>query len=146
MQFKKAIVFAWLCLAALPYAEAKTPVQTRPEARALAESVMKLVVADKISEAFGLLEPHWRLPENEIATVVQKTVAMRNTVADRFGPSVGYSFIKEESVGDLLVRYTFVEKRANTPLRWAFVFYQIDGKWWVNSANWDDNVSALFGQ
>jgi hypothetical protein len=146
MHLNRAFVLALLVLLARPSAAAPAAIQTKQDTRALAESVMKLVVADKIDAAFGLLQPHWRLPANEIDTVVTKTVAMRNTVSDRFGPTVGYSFVREESVGDFLVRYTYVERRTNIPLRWVFVFYQVEGKWWVNGATWDDSVSTLFGQ
>jgi hypothetical protein len=119
---------------------------TPAEARALAESAMKLIVADKINEAFDLLKAQWPLPANEIDTVVLKTVQQRNLAQPRFGKSLGYVLIKEEKVTDLAIRYTFAEKREQHVLRWQYTFYKPGAVWKVNSVTWDDNMGALFTQ
>jgi len=107
---------------------------------------MKLVAADKIDDAFGMLKACWPLAANELDTLVLKTVAMRNTVGDRYGPTTGYAFVREDAVGDFLVRYTYVEKRKKHPLRWTFILYHGTNEWTVDGASWGDHVSELFSQ
>jgi hypothetical protein len=144
MSLTRSLAFSTVVLVALPCIADPTPLHGKADARALTDAVMQLVAADKIDEALGKLRPHWRIPSNEIDTVVMKTITMRNTVGDRYGHTVGHAFVREDDVGDFLVRYTYVEKRVNHPLRWTFIFYRATDEWWVDSAAWDDNVSALF--
>jgi hypothetical protein len=123
-------------------ADLSTPADTR----ALAEAAMKLIVVDKINEAFDLLKAQWPVPSNEIDTLVLKTIQQRNLAQPRFGKTLGYAFIKEEKVTDFALRYTFAEKRELHALRWQFTFYKPAVVWKVNSVTWDDNMGALFTQ
>ena len=144
MPFTKLLGPTLALLLALPCNAATAPLQTKQDAHALAESVMKLVAADKIDDAFGLLKPYWPMASSELDMLVMKTVTLRNTVGDRFGPTLGYAFVREDAVGDFLVRYTYVEKRSKHPLRWTFTFYRGASQWTVDAASWDDKVSELF--
>jgi len=114
------------------------------DARALADSTMALVVAEKIDDAFALLKPHWPLPGNEIDTLVLKTIQQRNVMEPRFGKSLGYVFVREDRIADVAVRYTYLEKRERTALRWRFDFYKPDNEWVLNTIKWDDNFIELF--
>src|ERR1700730_11053239 len=146
MPLTKLLTWGFALFVALPCIADPSPLQSKPDVRALAESVMKLVAANKIDDAFGKLKPYWPLPPNEVDTLILKTISMRNTVGDRFGPTTGYAFVREDAVGDFLVRYTYVEKRQKHPLRWTFIFYRAANNWTVDGASWDDNVSLLFSQ
>lgn len=114
------------------------------DARALAESVMGLVVADKINAAFERLKPHWPIPGPEIDSVALHSITERHTAANRFGPTVGWVLVREDKVSDFLIRYTYVEKREHQALRWIFYFYKARDSWTVSSVNWDDNIEGLF--
>ena len=140
-----AVLMTIPCLANPPAAKVQA-LKTTDDARNLTESVMKLVVADKIDDAFALLKPYWQLPASELDTVVMKTIAMRNTVADRFGRPTAYALVREEPVGDFLVRYIYVEKRERHPLYWMFVLYRPADQWTVDGASWNDNVLAFFSK
>ena len=144
MPLRKSLAFAVIVLASLPSLAEPPPLSSTADTRALTEAVMQLVAADKISDAMEKLKPYWRLPPNEIDTLVMKTISMRNTIADRYGRTLGYAFVRESDVGDYLVRYTYVERRENHPLRWTFVFYRASDKWWMDGASWDDKVAELF--
>ncbi len=114
------------------------------DARALAESVMGLLVADKISAAFERLKPHWPIPGPEIDSVALNLITERRTAANRFGPTVGWVLVREDKVSDFLIRYTYVEKREHQALRWIFYFYKAHDSWTVSGVNWDDNIESLF--
>jgi len=146
MPLTKVLGLAFAFLLALPCMAAPPALQTKQDARALTESVMKLVAVDKIDDAFQVLKPYWHLGPGELETSVMKTVSLRNTIADRFGPTTGYAFVREDALGDFLLRYIYVEKRKNHPLRWTFIFYRGESDWAVDAASWDDNVTQLFPQ
>jgi len=144
LSLAKSLAFAAFVLTALPCLAEPPPLSSKADTRALTEAVMQLVVDDKISDAMEKLKPYWRLPPNEIDTLVLKTISMRNTIADRYGRTFGYALVRENDVGDYLVRYTYVERRENHPLRWTFIFYRASDRWWMDAAAWDDKVSELF--
>ena len=70
------------------------PVTSETDTRALTEAVMYLIAADKISDAMHKLKAYWRLPPNEIDTLVMKTISLRNTSGDRDGRTLGYAFVR----------------------------------------------------
>lgn len=144
MYLPRSLAFAAVVLVALPCLAETPPLNSKTDTHALTEAVMQLVAADKISDAMDKLKAYWRLPPSEIDTLVLKTISLRNTIGDRYGRTLGYAFVRENDVGDYLVRYTYVERRENHPLRWTFIFYRAADKWWVDSMSWDDKVSELF--
>jgi hypothetical protein len=119
---------------------------TSPEsARKALDSVMTLVAKDDIVGAFKQLEDYSLLPTKELEELARKTIAQRKQVAPRFGRILGIQFVKEERVGDFLLRYTYVEKREMHAMRWRFVLYRPGTTWNVNSVVWDDNLQELIG-
>ncbi len=144
MLLARSLGFAAVVLVGLPCFAEPPPLNGKADTRALTEAAMQLVAADKISEAMDKLKPYWRLPPNEIDTLVLKTITLRNTIGDRYGRTLGFAFVREDDVGDYLIRYTYVERRENHPLRWTFIFYRATDKWWMDGASWDDKVSELF--
>ncbi|HUI62191.1 MAG TPA: hypothetical protein VLX90_18340 [Steroidobacteraceae bacterium] len=118
--------------------------KTPQDARALADSVMGLVLANKIDAAFAKLKPYWPVPGAEIDSLALKSISARDSAAARYGPTIGWVFIREEKVSDFLIRDTYVEKREHHALRWLFYFYKPNSSWLVNSVTWDDNIQDLF--
>src|SRR6185295_3254081 len=45
------------------------PLESPADTRALADAFMKLVVQDKISDAFELIRPQWPIPQSELNTL-----------------------------------------------------------------------------
>jgi len=122
------------------------PLESPADTRALADAFMKLVVQDKISDAFELIRPQWPIPQSELNTLAEKTEQQRKTIASRFGDVLGSAFVREEKVSDFLVRYTYVEKRDVHMIRWIFIFYRPGPVWKVNAIKWDDDSGALFNR
>jgi len=117
---------------------------SQEEARALAESAMKLIAKDNIAEAFALLRPYVPMPESEYSVLRDKTIEQRKLLAPRFGKTLGYVFVSERKLSDFAVKYVFVEKRASHIVRWQFIFYKPLGVWKLDTFLWDDQFAALF--
>lgn len=112
--------------------------------RDLTVAVMNLVAAGDDRGAFELLRSNLPIPKGEFNSVRDKSIEQRRAVAERFGKTLGYKFVREERVSDFLIRLTYVEKRANHFLRWQFTFYRPQSEWRLNSFIWDDNAEGLF--
>ncbi len=97
-----------------------------------------------MTEAFDKLKQHWVLPAAEIDGIALKSVALRDTAAERFGKPLGFALVREDKVGDYIIRYTYAEKRENHVLHWVFYFYRPKSGWVVNSVTWDDQIQGLF--
>ena len=137
--------FCSLLLALGTAQQSPSTLRTEEDARALTEAAMQQVVAGEYQAAFEILRPHWPLPMGEFDTLLQTTMTQRSTIAPRFGSSLGYELVRSETVGDSLLRFTYIEKTERHVLRWLFRFYKPEDVWIINSLEWDDEVEALFG-
>jgi len=98
-----AAVFAFAIIVACKAANSESAATVDP-ARAT-DAFMKLIVADKVDEAFKTLRANWPMPSNELDTLTMQTVQQRNLAAPRFGKPLGYTLIREEKLSDFAVRY-----------------------------------------
>lgn len=117
---------------------------TLEAARNTVDDAMALVVEGDLSAAFAKFRNYWPMPAGEIDTILEKTIDQRRRLALRFGKPLSYEMVKEQKVGESLVRYVYVEKCERTAIRWTFVVYKSRDTWSFNSVAWDDNLLALF--
>ena len=108
------------------------------------QQLMDQIGADQLDTAFGELKNHWPMAEGELDTLLEHTKKQRELANARFGSPLGSEFVKVESVGNSLIRYTFLERFKYHALRWQFAFYHSDDRWVVNSVYWDDRISDLY--
>jgi hypothetical protein len=134
------------CLLGVVAAAQETTLTTEQDARALAEATLERVIAGEYQAAFDDLRPVWPFSQGELDALLSTTVNQRATVAERFGESLGYAFVRRETLGGSLLRLTYMELTERHALRWAFLFYKPDNTWTLNSVIWDDDVDALFGE
>jgi hypothetical protein len=120
------------------------PLGTEEEARALAEAVMQEIVAGEYQAAIEKLKPYWPFPEAELDELIATTVDQRSRLEPRFGTSLGHKLVQRETVGDALLRLTYLERTDRQVLRWLFLFYRPTDTWILNSISWDDDVEPLF--
>ena len=50
----------------------------------------------------------------------------------------------EKKVGEIGIRYVYIENRANHIIRWQFVFYKPVDTWKLNAFLWDDEIAKIF--
>ena len=134
------------CLLGVVAAAQDTTLTTEQDARALAEATLERIIVGEYQAAFADLRPVWPLSSSELDTLLSTTVNQRATVAERFGQSLGYAFVRRESLAGSLLRLTYVELTERHALRWVFLFYKPGDTWTLNSVEWDDDVDALFGE
>ena len=115
-----------------------------PEPRQISEEAMKFVVDNDINRLFELLARHMPMKSAELDGIRTKMVDARKPLADRVGKSLGYTFISECRRSDILVRYTYAEKREKSVVRWQFIFYKPRTTWILTYFFMDEDLNSLF--
>lgn len=62
----------------------------------------------------------------------------------RFGKTLGSEFVSEKIVGKSLLQIIHIQKCEKHVIRWQFIFYNPNGKWVLNTFNFNDNIQSLF--
>ena len=122
-----------------------TPHNVLPaEPRQLGDDAMKFVAAEDMKGLFAFIAVHMPLDREAIDKLRDTSIEQRKKVSAALGKPLGFAFIRECRLADVLVRIVYVEKREKNVLRWQFVFYKARNSWTMSSFNWDENQNELF--
>ena len=114
------------------------------ETQALSEEVTANFKDFEFSKAFNGLRKYWPLPDNEIDNIEQQSLKYLNLIKDRFGKTLRYKKIKNETISDIAVRETYLIQFEYTAVRVIFTYYKNDNGWLVNAFKWDDQFTQEF--
>ena len=90
------------------------------------------------------MKPFLIIPESEFNVMMEKTKMQLPAIQMRFGKTIGSEFIKEKLVGYSLLQIVQIQKFEKHILRWDFIFYSPDGKWILNTFNFNDQIQSMF--
>lgn len=65
-------------------------------------------------------------------------------LAQRFGKTIGFEFIREERAGENLIHIVQICRYEKHMTRWNFYFYRGASGWVLNTFNFDDHIKAVF--
>jgi len=117
---------------------------TPAELKTLSETVAQLFVDNEVSEAFSAIAPYWPLPENEFDALETKTLKYMNIFDETYGASIGYVKVRDEKIGDIAMRQTYLVRYSYTAIRLIFTYYLSDNGWLVNAFKWDSDFAEEF--
>lgn len=140
-----SLILAPCALVAMEQAQI-SKLATESDLKQLVEKVMNKFVSENYKGGFDLLSPHWKMPSNEIDTLLMQTITQRSAVKPRYGASLGHEFVSKSQVGSSFIRFVYIEKLQNTALRYTFVFYRPKDSWEFQAMLWDDKINLLFGE
>jgi hypothetical protein len=115
-----------------------------PEPRQISDEAMASVAADDMKGLFKVIARHMPMKPDELDAIRVKMVDMREALPGKVGKVLGYAFISECRKSDILVRYTYVEKREKSVVRWQFLFYKPRSTWQMLFFYMDEDLGALF--
>ena len=110
----------------------------------LSSQFMNKVANREVKEGFELIRPYFPIPHEELDELINQTQTQLWSSPPTLGTVKDYNFIREETVENILVRYTFVIRHEFTVTRWIFIYYQPETGWLLTSMNWDDQLEKLF--
>ena len=109
----------------------------------ICEEFMSHFGRGELDEAFDLLDQHVPWPKPEMKALRDQTKAQIQTIGPRFGRFRGHEKIRSEPIGSFLVRFLYLAKLENQPLRCTFLFYRADDRWKLIMFTWDDKASLI---
>ena len=90
------------------------------------------------------MKPYLVIPESEFNVMLEQAKLQLPAIQGRFGKIVGIEFISEKMVGKSLLQMVQIQKFEKHIMRWRFIFYDPEGKWVLNTFNYDDKIRSLF--
>lgn len=123
---------------------ASPSVKAVAEPRQISEEAMALVAADDMKGLFKVIALHMPMKTEELDAIRTKMLDTRKTLSSRVGKILGYAFIAECRKSDILVRYTYIEKREKSVVRWQFLYYKPRNTWLMTFFYMDEDLNSLF--
>lgn len=116
------------------------------EARKLTDRVMAKVGEGDVVGGIRLAQPYLIIPPAEFEVMIDQLRMQEPVMAQRFGKTIGHEFLREEKVGENLLRIVQLHRFDKHAMRWSFYFYRGSSGWVLNTFKTDDDVAQLFGR
>lgn len=110
----------------------------------LSDEIMQKASAGDYKAAFALAEPYVVIPKSELDALLGKVELQSPMLIGRFGKSVGYELLRNDTAGGSLIRVAYLHKFEKHGLIWRFIFYRKDSGWVLNTFNYVDDISVAF--
>lgn len=118
--------------------------ETADAAVALSDRMMQRVAAGQVPEAFGLGSPHAILTKAKVDEFIAKVTQQQPSWETRFGKSIGYELLRNDTVGDSLLRTVFLQRFDKHAIVWVFVWYRGSPGWILNHFSYAEDSTVLF--
>lgn len=103
--FQILVILFFLC----SFAQAET-VKDTDEARRLTDRVMAMVGKGDIESGIRMTKQFLIIPAAEFDVMLDQLKMQQPAMTQRFGRSIGYEFIREDKVGESLLRIIYVHR------------------------------------
>ena len=133
-----------LFVALLPGIVKAETLPTLAAAKEVTNKAMTMIAGNDLEGGLKLLKPYLVIPPAEFDVMLGQATMQLPAMGQRFGNSVGKEFIREDKVGESLVRFIFIQKFEKTVTRWLFFYYKSPSGWVLNTFTYDDSFQLLF--
>jgi hypothetical protein len=114
------------------------------EARRLTDQVMDKVGQGDVEGGLRILKPYLIIPPAEFDVMLGQIRMQLPAMSQRFGKSIGAEFIREDKIGDNLLRIVHIHRFERHAMRWSFYFYRGQNGWVLDTFKTDDDIRQLF--
>ena len=90
------------------------------------------------------MQPYIVVPAEEFETTIGQAKLQVPVMAQRFGKSVGWQFLKEDQAGDRLLRIEQLQLFERHATLWTFYFYRSPQGWVLNTFLFKDDIKTFF--
>ena len=124
--------------------EGKKTLPDAATARSLTGAVMAKVAAGDMEAGLRLMQPYVVITDAELDAAITQAKQQLPVMTQRFGMTVGAEFLREDQVGQRLLRITQAQLFERHAARWSFYFYRTPRGWILNTFQYDDNIKSFF--
>jgi hypothetical protein len=112
------------------------------EPKEITEKFFKMVQSGKIPEAYDQLFAGSQIPDQKPQAV---DLLKRQTASGlpMYGNILGVELIREEKIGQSLVRLVYILKSEMAPTVWEFYFYKPKSDWFLGNILFNDEFKSL---
>ena len=89
--------------------------------------------------------PYFPVGRSQVDLLASQSITRRQQLVSGFGKPISFEFLFEDSVGEYLSRFVYLERFERSALRWEWIFYRGNRGWQLHSVNWSRDVAGLFG-
>jgi len=111
---------------------------------ALSDQVMRKASSGDLRGAFELARPYVVIPQSELDTMLGHVELQLPMIAGRFGKSIGYELIRNDTAGGSLMQTVYIQKFEKHAMVWRFIFYKTEKGWVLNSFKYVDDITSAF--
>ncbi len=142
--FKRLLSIAIVLLLAGTASAQTQTIASESECRVLADRAVAMMAQDNFPEVITAIGPYTTLPQERLIKMGQQFVNQRQTLLPVLGKRVAMEFIRQEKIGDSMLRYLYLEKFENNALVIWFTFYRPESGWKMIDLGWFDKPQTLF--
>ncbi|KAF1723097.1 DUF2059 domain-containing protein [Pseudoxanthomonas wuyuanensis] len=117
---------------------------TADAAVALSDRIMQDVAAGRVAEGFELGFPHVVVTREQLDTFVVQVTKQQDSWDDRFGKSIGYELLRNDTVGDSMIRAVFLHRFDQHAIVWWFLWYRGSQGWVLSRFAFVEDSTTLF--
>lgn len=140
---RQLILFLALLLSS-QFASAAPKLENIDAAVDLTNQVMKKISSGDLQGGFELVKSYSVVPTAEIDAALGQAQMQQPVIAARFGKSIGYELIRNDSVGGSLAQIVYLQKFEKHATVWRFILYRGSDGWTINTFKYVDDLTAAF--
>ena len=113
-------------------------------AMALSGRMMRSIETGNIREALTLGLPHTVITAEQIEALIQQVEQQKPVMGERYGKSVGYELIRNDTIHDALIRAIFLHRFERHAVVWQLLWYRGKDGWVLSNISYTDQLPQLF--
>lgn len=111
---------------------------------ALSDTIVKAIVAGRAEEALETAKPYSSAPDAQFNAMIEQVKQQWSGVASRFGGSLDYELVRNDTIGDSLTRTVFMHRFERGAIIWLFSWYRGTDGWVLINLRFADDATLLF--
>ncbi|MBD9470206.1 DUF2059 domain-containing protein [Pseudoxanthomonas sp. PXM01] len=111
---------------------------------ALSDRIMQHIVAGTATEGFDLALPYALATKAQMGAFIEQLSTHQSTWGKRFGKSTGYELLRNDTVGDSMLRSVFLHRFDEHAIVWYFIWYRGTKGWVMSRFVFLEDSATLF--
>lgn len=140
MRLAALVLTAILFAPGISAAEMKSP----GSAVALTDQAMQRVTSGDFRGGIDLLRPYTTAKGIDLDSMVAQAEINMPTMIERYGKSIGYELLRNDTVGDSLIQLVYLQRLERHAVVWRFILYRGSDGWLINTFSFADEITAAF--
>jgi len=121
-----------------------TSLTSKEDVQNYTKNVIEHISKGEISKGFDLMAEITNIPLVEFKSIRNRYKLQLPIIKERFGKSIGYEYIKTSSIGNSLMKITYIQKFQKHMMVWNFYFYKPEKEWRLNAFYTVDKIEMVF--